>query len=347
MASKVKDPVELTVEDKLKNLYQLQTMLSEIDKIKTLRGELPLEVQDLEDEIEGLTTRIEKIQNEIVDMKREIVDRRGNIDAANSTINKYARIRQQNKPNKVVPTEKFKTMNYMLVDIHSDSAFVEMMNKVVRQAEDDAVLDLVAQKKQPAEVKSIVITQPQYFVKTTKRNSVTRTLSLKKSDQLKIILEKSAKKLNLGAKAFVMSDVLALSTEDYNKYVKLQQWMNDYFQSDNIEMVHSLSSDMNDVYDLTGTSTFCIAAVQRSKGKFMNFQKIQDILLSGICPYYLIPSLLEFGLPQYSTEMYLMIVDMEKGKSLVSAHDSQESAMSDAYVNAFMYKQLYKFVKGK
>ena len=264
-----------------------------------------------------------------------------------STINKYARIRQQNKPNKVVPTEKFKTVNYMLVDIHSDSAFVEMMNKVVRQAEDDAVLDLVAQKKQPAEVKSIVITQPQYFVKTTKRNSVTRTLSLKKSDQLKIILEKSAKKLNLGAKAFVMSDVLALSTEDYNKYVKLQQWMNDYFQSDNIEMVHSLSSDMNDVYDLTGTSTFCIAAVQRSKGKFMNFQKIQDILLSGICPYYLIPSLLEFGLPQYSTEMYLMIVDMEKGKSLVSAHDSQESAMSDAYVNAFMYKQLYKFVKGK
>ena len=144
-----------------------------------------------------------------------------------------------------------------------------------------------------------------------------------------------------------MSDVLAWSTEDYNKYVKLQQWMNDYFQSDNIEMVHSLSSDMNDVYDLTGTSTFCIAAVQRSKGKFMNFQKIQDILLSGICPYYLIPSLLEFGLPQYSTEMYLMIVDMEKGKSLVSAHDSQESAMSDAYVNAFMYKQLYKFVKGK
>ena len=44
-----KDPSELTVEEKLKALYQLQTMLSEIDKIKTLRGELPLEVQDLED----------------------------------------------------------------------------------------------------------------------------------------------------------------------------------------------------------------------------------------------------------------------------------------------------------
>ena len=57
-----KDPSELTVEEKLKALYQLQTMLSEIDKIKTLRGELPLEVQDLEDEVAGLSTRIEKIK---------------------------------------------------------------------------------------------------------------------------------------------------------------------------------------------------------------------------------------------------------------------------------------------
>ena len=51
-----KDPNELSVEEKLKALYQLQTMLSEIDKIKTLRGELPLEVQDLEDEVTGLST---------------------------------------------------------------------------------------------------------------------------------------------------------------------------------------------------------------------------------------------------------------------------------------------------
>ena len=49
---------ELTVEQKLKALFQLQTMLSKIDEIKTLRGELPLEVQDLEDEIAGLSTRI-------------------------------------------------------------------------------------------------------------------------------------------------------------------------------------------------------------------------------------------------------------------------------------------------
>lgn len=52
------EPKELTVEQKLKALFQLQTTLSKIDEIKTLRGELPLEVQDLEDEIAGLSTRI-------------------------------------------------------------------------------------------------------------------------------------------------------------------------------------------------------------------------------------------------------------------------------------------------
>ena len=53
---------EYTVEEKLSTLYQLQTMMTEIDKIKTLRGELPLEVQDLEDEIAGLETRLQNYQ---------------------------------------------------------------------------------------------------------------------------------------------------------------------------------------------------------------------------------------------------------------------------------------------
>ena len=66
----------------MKNLYQLQTMLSEIDKIKTLRGELPLEVQDLEDEIEGLSTRIEKIHGEIGELNADIATRKANIEAA-------------------------------------------------------------------------------------------------------------------------------------------------------------------------------------------------------------------------------------------------------------------------
>lgn len=56
---------EITVEQKLKSLYKYQTVLSKIDEIRILRGELPLEVQDLEDEIEGLGARVTRIQEEL------------------------------------------------------------------------------------------------------------------------------------------------------------------------------------------------------------------------------------------------------------------------------------------
>jgi uncharacterized coiled-coil DUF342 family protein len=85
-----KDATDLSIEEKLKNLYQLQTMLSEIDKIKTLRGELPLEVQDLEDEIEGLSTRIEKIHGEIGELNADIATRKANIEASKASIEKYS-----------------------------------------------------------------------------------------------------------------------------------------------------------------------------------------------------------------------------------------------------------------
>ena len=61
-----KDPTDLTVEEKLKTLYQLQVTLSGIDENRELRGELPLEVQDLEDDIAGLTTRIENIRQRLL-----------------------------------------------------------------------------------------------------------------------------------------------------------------------------------------------------------------------------------------------------------------------------------------
>ena len=89
MARDKKDPQELSVEDKLKNLYQLQTMLSEIDSIKTLRGELPLEVQDLEDEIEGLTTRIDKIQADMQGLQEEISKRKIGIQDNQASIERY------------------------------------------------------------------------------------------------------------------------------------------------------------------------------------------------------------------------------------------------------------------
>ncbi|HPH16051.1 MAG TPA: C4-type zinc ribbon domain-containing protein [Bacteroidales bacterium] len=89
MTSKKAETVQVTVEDKLKALFQLQEADSKIDRIQRLRGELPLEVKDLEDELEGLQTRIEKIQSEIIQRKEDIAAKKNDIKDSQNHIKKY------------------------------------------------------------------------------------------------------------------------------------------------------------------------------------------------------------------------------------------------------------------
>ena len=89
MATEKKNDIERTVEDRLKNLFQLQTHLSEIDRIKTLCGELPNEVKDLEDEIIRYQTRIDKYQEEIRLQKEFIALKKGEIEDRKVKIAKY------------------------------------------------------------------------------------------------------------------------------------------------------------------------------------------------------------------------------------------------------------------
>ncbi len=84
-----KNPQDMSVEERLKTLFQLQTTLSAIDEKKALRGELPLEVQDLEDEIAGLNTRLEKINTEIKELKDAIVQKNGEIANAQASVARY------------------------------------------------------------------------------------------------------------------------------------------------------------------------------------------------------------------------------------------------------------------
>lgn len=92
--TKATESTEYSIEDKLNALYQLQKIHSGVDKIKILRGELPLEVQDLEDDIAGLETRIQNYQDEIKTLDTAIHNKKNEITSANELIKKYTE--QQN-----------------------------------------------------------------------------------------------------------------------------------------------------------------------------------------------------------------------------------------------------------
>lgn len=117
----------MTVEQKLKALFQLQTLLSKIDEIRTLRGELPLEVQDLEDEIEGLTHRVERFTEEINSLQSEISKRKGTIADAKALLERYNEQLNEVKNNR--------EYDMLVKEIEYQTLDVELHEKKIKDAE--------------------------------------------------------------------------------------------------------------------------------------------------------------------------------------------------------------------
>ena len=126
-----KEEKELTVEERLKTLYHLQTILSEVDRIKTLRGELPLEVQDLEDEIAGLQTRVTNFAEEITALNGDIKQQAALRDQAIADIDRYTQ-QQDNVRNNREYDNLTKEIEYQHLNIELAE---KKMNEAARKIE--------------------------------------------------------------------------------------------------------------------------------------------------------------------------------------------------------------------
>ena len=123
--SKVVEVQEIPIEEKLKSLYQLQQVHSEIDKINILRGELPLEVQDLEDEMAGLNTRIKNFLDEVKQLDTAIANKKNEIVSANNLIKKY-----QEQQNNVRNNREFDSL---AKEIEFQTLEIELCEKRIRE----------------------------------------------------------------------------------------------------------------------------------------------------------------------------------------------------------------------
>jgi len=116
---------EISVEERLRALYSLQLVDSEIDKIKTLRGELPLEVQDLEDEIAGLETRLGNLKEEVVTLEKSVSKKINEISDSEALIKKYEE-QQKNVRNNREFDSLSKEIEYQNLEI-------ELYNKKIKE----------------------------------------------------------------------------------------------------------------------------------------------------------------------------------------------------------------------
>ncbi len=159
---KNKNEQALSVESRLKSLYELQTILSQIDRIRTVRGELPLEVKDLEDSIEGLTTRISNFRQEIEDLRKKSVAEKEKINESQSKIATYKvqldNVRNNREFDLLSKEIEFQTLEIELSEKHINEYQRVIDNKTAEIATTEETLSdrqhILAEKK--AELDEIV-----------------------------------------------------------------------------------------------------------------------------------------------------------------------------------------------
>lgn len=142
------DKLEISITKKLLALFTLQQIDSQIDKIRIVRGELPLEVQDLEDEIEGLTTRINNLKDEVVELNAQIDERNQSIVTSQGLIKKYESQQDNVRNNREFDSLK-KEIEYQTLEIQlSEKRLKEFAIKLEAKQESISQADAILKEKQ-------------------------------------------------------------------------------------------------------------------------------------------------------------------------------------------------------
>ncbi len=183
MATKKKSAEqEVSVEDRLKSLFKLQSYLSEIDRIKTLRGELPLEVADLDDEIAGLGTRVNNFELELKELDNNTKLQKGKIETSKSRIEKYnsqlENVRNSKEYDHLSKEIEFETLEIELSEKHIRE-FGQKMEGIKEQIEaakellKEKTSDLDHKKKELDDIVSETKSQEEKIREKSKRTETT------------------------------------------------------------------------------------------------------------------------------------------------------------------------------
>ena len=130
---------EVTVEEKLRALYDLQLIDSRIDEIRSVRGELPLEVEDLEDEVAGMNIRLEKLKADLEVIEDLIKEKKNNIEESKALIKKYSaqqdNVRNNREYNSLSKEIEFQELEIQLAEknIKEYRAQIEQKSLVIEE----------------------------------------------------------------------------------------------------------------------------------------------------------------------------------------------------------------------
>lgn len=260
-----------------------------------------------------------------------------------SSNSKYDRIKQQNTNAKVLPDAKFKTVNYMLADIHSDSLFKAWVNDAVVNAEVQAVLNSVSDARIGNET-SVLIATPIYHTYANDGRIKSVAADKRNAEQLQKLMCRALKRHHITPVTLDM-DFSKPETDAYNNFMKMRRWNDDFTSSGGIDMRYHTSECLDEIAAELGSRKLCFVNVTDSPGRRFFGNKLSLPWLAPIFPYSLPVVVGVLCLRQHDVDVNFRIIDVVDGKTESSGHYSQSEVMRKAYVNGYVYQKLEQYVR--
>lgn len=256
---------------------------------------------------------------------------------------KYGRIKQQSVSTKVLPDPKFKTVNYMLVDIHDDSLFKAWVNDAVVNAEMQEILNAVSEDNIGSE-SSLIIATPIYL--TLDRYGLIKNPSIDKrnAEQLQKLMCQALKRNKITPVTLTM-DFTKPKTETYNSFMKLRHWNEEFINSDGLDMRYYTSEYLEDIADELGSRKLCMVHVTDIPGKAFSPSKVILPFFIPMCPYTLPFVVSALCLRRHDMNVSFRIIDLEDGTTKTSSYFRRSDVMRKAYINGYVYQRLEQYVR--
>jgi hypothetical protein len=265
------------------------------------------------------------------------------VDTTRQTGSKYDRIKQQNMNIKVLPDPKFKTVNYMLVDIHRDSLFKVWVNEAVVNAETQAILEYVSDAHIGSET-SILITTPIYITYDNNGRIKNRAADQRNAAQLQKLMCRALKRNKITPVTLTM-DFSKPETDAYNNFVKMRQWNADFTNAGGLDMRYHTSEYLDDIAAELGSRKLCFVHVTDAPSTAFFPSKIYLPFLVPMLPYSLPVVVGVMSLRTHEVDVDFRIIDVVDGTTEASGHYSRQEVMRKAYVNGYVYQRLEQYVR--
>ncbi|MDR0602877.1 MAG: M48 family metallopeptidase [Bacteroidales bacterium] len=264
---------------------------------------------------------------------------------SNTAQNKYDRIKKT-PVTKVKPSERFKTVNYMLVDIKNDEDFVRLVQETKDKIEDENVMNLIRSgNKEGIGNNGMLLLEPYYqFVRDDEIVHRKTTIGRK---QLSKTMKTSVKRLNINGDFLEKDQFATYTTTQYNQYCRIRDWLNDVYSIEN-DMIFYQNEAIKQVATELDCKYLSITSVIISPGRFLSFNKFQDLTFSIFCPIVAPVYLPKFFLARRKSKITFTVIEIETGKVFFSRQNTISSATSQtSLVNAYIYDYLYQVKKGE